>query len=315
MPKISEIVGFTIKDHNRYVAEMSEAKLITADDLIDGILEKQAKGPGPHGLRWPWEKNQDRFAFGEGHLTVLAGENGAGKSTVATQISMHLCASTTVGILSLEMDEVDLGDLMSTQWLGRDGSKTAESLAEWAAEMRKRMWLFENPTDITAERVLGALWAMHDKGVKFVVLDNLQCIKLSTKYDDEKEFLNQLAAVARLTGMHICLVHHLRKSSGDSANQRPTKDRVLGSGAITNIAQNVLLLWADEERQKLAMIQQSGKELLMEDRKKLDGPDLVLTVAKQRFGESYWPQNLWWGNARLLKDQQFGGDCKPGRSL
>jgi twinkle protein len=115
--------------------------------------------------------------------------------------------------------------------------------------------------------------------------------------------------------MHIVLVHHVRKTGGDSENPKPTRDRVKGNGAITQLVDNVLLLWRNRDRQEARRLEDYGHPLTEDQRRVLnENPDLELTVSKQRDGEDHWVLALWDGNGLTFKDERYGDDLKLGRT-
>ena len=312
MPTLDYFAQFTMADHQRALAD-AEAKFLRLSELAEDVARKIIKGPGPHGIKLPWLSTHDNFRLGDGQLTVLAGENGSGKSTLASQILVDVAANHDVLMMSLEMDASDVTSMMAKQWSGKDEIALGD-YKSFVLDCDDHVWTLENPTEITPQRVLGALWQAADIGVKFVVLDNLQCVNLSTKYDDEKIFIVDIASVAKVTGIHILMVHHTRKSQADQGNIRPTRDRVLGSGAITNIAQNVILVWANEERQTLARKREAGIHLLSEENAYLaEHGDIEFKIEKQRFGPDRWNVQLFLDAGRLHKDGEMAPNCLPAR--
>jgi twinkle protein len=314
MPAIKPFPNFTVADHNAKIAEAEgAAKFLEASDLTDEIEKRIAEGPGPHGIKLPWQVTHDRFRLGKGLITVLAGENGSGKSTIASQIMVNAAARHKVLLMSLEMQSVDVAELMAKQWCGKDEITLAD-YEEFALDCAEYLYTFENPAEITTERVLGGCWMAAKMGVELLVLDNLQCVHMSSNIDDERRFISQLHAVAQQTGMHILIVHHIRKSQADQANSKPTKDRVLGAGAITNLSENVLLLWANQDRQTLALQRESGANLSPDQNAMLDAQgDIELTFEKQRFAASHWKIQLFLDNGRLHKEMEMGANCLPER--
>ena len=91
MSKIIEFTSnFTFKQHRARIAELRVGEIARPADFRDEVEAELAKGPGPHGLRWPWDARQDDFALGEGEMTVLAADGGVGKSTLTSQWALSL---------------------------------------------------------------------------------------------------------------------------------------------------------------------------------------------------------------------------------
>jgi twinkle protein len=319
MSKIIEFSpGFSFSQHRSKLADARGANVFNPEKLAEETREFFAKGPGPHGLRWPWHARQQDFAFAPGELTVLAADGGVGKTTLVSQIALSLSSAVKVGIISVEETSVRTVARLNQQY----------SLAMVPSEEQQRdflengvsdnVWIFEVPNAMTPDSAYGAIWAMVDKGCEFVVVDNMQSCGCKTDSDQERDFINELNAICLATGIHILLCHHVRKTGGDADNPRPTRDRVKGNGAITQLAFNVLLLWRNYERAKLRHAEEAGHghDLSPDERKVLDNePDLELVVSKQRNGPDHWTLPLWDGNGLTFKDERFGQDRKLGRAL
>ena len=115
MSKIIEFQpGFTFKNHRDRISELRVGELIRPESLREELDAHWAKGPGPHGLRWPWATRREDFAFGEGQVTVLASDGGVGKTTLTSQIALSLCSGMAVGIVSVEEHSLDGGPRFSS---------------------------------------------------------------------------------------------------------------------------------------------------------------------------------------------------------
>jgi twinkle protein len=104
--------------------------------------------------------------------------------------------------------------------------------------------------------------------------------------------VDELTAIARDHGMHIHLVHHIRKPATE--DHKPNKYDYKGSGAITDQVDNVISVWRNKAKEKK---REAGGQVDARD------PDALLICDKQRNGE-------WEGNIGLWFDpasQQFLG--------
>jgi replicative DNA helicase len=319
MSKIIEFEpGFTLKSHRDRIAELRVGELIKPESLREELDAHWAKGPGPHGLRWPWSEGKSDFAFGAGQVTVLASDGGVGKTTLTSQIALSLCTGVHVGIVSVEEHSLDTVARLQQQF-SNTAAPTGEQTQEfWGKSAHDNIVIYDCPNAITPADAYGAVWAMIDMGCELVIVDNMQSCGCKTDSDQERDFINELNAIAQATRKHILLVHHVRKTGGDADNPRPTRDRVKGNGAITQLVCNVLLLWRNQYRKDLVRLEESGhgERLGPEERKVLnEEPDLELIVSKQRFGPDHWVLGLWDGNGPTFKDERYGQDLKLGRAL
>lgn len=318
MSKIIEFEpGFTFKNHRDRIAELRVGELIRPESLRDQLDAHWAKGPGPHGLRWPWHKGQSDFAFGEGQVTVLASDGGVGKTTLTSQIALALCADVPVGIISVEEHSLDTVARLQQQFSNTSAPTGEQTQDFWGNSAHQNIVIYDCPSAITPADAYGAIWAMVDMGCEMVIVDNMQSCGCKTDSDQERDFINELNAIAQATRKHILLVHHVRKSGGDADNPRPTRDRVKGNGAITQLVCNVLLLWRNQYRQDLVRLEEAGhtEEFCRDEYKVLnEESDLELIVSKQRFGPDHWVLKLWDGNGPTFKDERYGDDLRLGRA-
>ena len=118
----------------------------------------------------------------------------------------------------------------------------------------------------------------------------MKCVRGEDDYNGQKNFVDAMTRTAHDYNVHIHLVHHLRKEDGKAAEKMPSKMDVKGSGAITDLVDNVLILWRNKEKERLA---ESKKPF---DR---DDPDAILICDKQRNGEWEGRTKLWYSRTSM----------------
>jgi twinkle protein len=151
---------------------------------------------------------------------------------------------------------------------------------------RDRLWVFDVVGTAKAGKIIETfIYAKQRYGVNLFVIDNLS--KLDVGLDDynaQREFIDRLTDFAKEYDTHIILVAHMRKGQDDS---RPTgKFDVKGSGAITDLADTVLVWWRNRPKEESLRKGKSDEELL-------DKPDAVIRTEKQRNGEDEPTIALW----------------------
>jgi twinkle protein len=109
-------------------------------------------------------------------------------------------------------------------------------------------------------------------------------------FNGQKDLVDALCDVAKETKMHIHLVHHIRK--GGESNRIAEKKDIKGSGVITDLADNVILIARNRMKEKET--EQNG----IADNSL---PDTFLITAKQRNGDWEGTLGLWFDK----KSQQF----------
>lgn len=245
----------------------------------------------------PWRKTHSIVQFRPGEVTVWGGANGQGKSMVTGQVANGICAQgEKVCIASFEMKPLTTLARMARQWscFNPDdpafaGSPEAmDSLIDVYSQFKDwtdgKLWLYDQQGTVTASQVIAVARYCHKElGISHMFIDSLmKCVSGEDDYNGQKLFVDELTSIARDSGMHIHLVHHIKKPPTD--DHKPTKYDYKGSGAITDQADNVITVWRNKAKEKSL---QEGKTVK-------DGePDALLICDKQRNGEWEGQIKLW----------------------
>jgi twinkle protein len=101
----------------------------------------------------------------------------------------------------------------------------------------------------------------------------MKCVAGEDDYNGQKDFVDQCCVLAMAAGVHVHLVHHIRKPSDET--QMFSKFDVKGSGAIVDQVDCAIGVWRNKRKEEK---RRQGK--LAEDEESL--PDAVLIVDKNR---------------------------------
>lgn len=266
-----------------------------AKAYVQELTEMLGKQIVVKGHPFPWLKVRSLFRFRPGEVTLWGGVNGHGKSLMTGQIALSLIsAGQKACIASFEMKPHATLKRMIRQWCGyseaefmghpdaipamRDLYEQFEILAD------KRLWFYDQQGTVKAERMSAvARYCAKELGIQHLFIDSLmKCVRGADDYNAQKDFVNELCSIAMDYGMHIHLVHHIRKLENEL--RKPDKTDVKGAGEITDQVDNVLLVWRNKAEPK-----------------KPGEPDAALICCKQRHGEWEGGVNLWFD----AKSQQF----------
>ncbi len=302
------------------------SNIITEDDIDFALYEREteAKRKVKPAAQWvqdlidrirnpikakralmPWRKTHALVQFRPGEVSVWGGANGNGKSLVTGQVALSLCAQDEkVCIASFEMKPEKTLERMARQWSTFNtgdpafaGSSEAmrqflevyEQFRDWTLG---RMWLYDQQGTVTASQVCAVVrYCAKELGVTHFFVDSLmKCVAGEDDYNGQKAFVDELTAIARDNGIHVHLVHHIRKPANES--HLPNKYDYKGSGAITDQVDNVISVWRNKDKEKNIA---AGKKV------SADEPDAKLICDKQRNGEWEGIIGLWFDRA----SQQF----------
>lgn len=305
-----EIRDIEMAERRRRMAQAVEKRLVTADQYRDELLARVHDGNELKGFKMPWAKTHDSFRFGKQSVTLLAGMSGHMKSTTLSQIALHLAQETKIGVMSLEMPIIEQLYVMAQQFVAKDNpaARDVERLIEY---LKGQMWFYDSTEVANAEKVYSALCAMYDRGVQFAILDNLQMFIGKLDNEAETEFIKEVRSMAIAFDMAVCLVHHVRKPPDGLEDRIPSKHAVRGSGGLTDLAHNTLIVWHNKARAEALIAQETGQMLTDRQSQLLaESADYTIHVAKHRGGPFEGKLQLFSGNGRTLKEYSDSPDCR-----
>lgn len=291
-------------DFPRYMhATEAKQRVKSAAIYVQALIDR-VNNPVPYARphTMPWAKTSGILQFRPGEVTVWGGENGAGKSLVTGQVGLSLCAQDLrVGVASFEMKPINTLGRMGRQWTHHSlndkevmsDPPERRALLERYAEFRDwsdgKLWLYDQQGTVQWRQVCAvARYSAQELGIQHFFIDNLaKCVKGEDDYNGQKEFVDELCAIARDEDIHIHLVHHLKKPA--SPNAKPTKADYKGSGSITDQVDNVISVWRNKAKERSSI-------------RSADAADTVLIVDKQRNGEGWEGEIALW---YLPHSQQF----------
>ena len=217
-----------------------------------------------------------------GHAMIPTHNTG-----VTTQVALSLVGQDEkVCIASFEMKPVTSISSMVRMFAGtnpfspeyQDGGgldlldQLFDEFGEWTTG---RMWLYDQTGTAYPDTVLGMVkYCAQELGITHVFIDSLmKCVKAEDDYNGQKDFVDQLCALAKDCDIHVHLVHHLKKPAkeGDMPDKHDTK----GSGSITDQVDNLFMVWRNKPKEDAGRAKGSSSP-------KKDEPDAYLLCRKQR---------------------------------
>lgn len=213
-------------------------------DLIHGRGAKE-------GATLPWNWLHDKVRLLPGQLSLWAGINFHGKSSMLRQVALHLarCGEKVCAAFLEEEPEVSMAEVAQIALPDvdlRDSDEYIDIACNWASG---RLWLYNQTQLMSTQRILALIaYAAQEKGCTHFILDSLMRTGLAQDdYEGQRVFVNQLTNYAMQLGVHIHLVHHIVKVD---ESQVPGRDSIRGTGAITDQAHHVFIVWRNVNEQK-----------------------------------------------------------------
>lgn len=235
----------------------------------------------------PWECLNHNFAFRQAELSLVNGVNGHGKTEVVGHMALEaMRQGVKTCVASLEIKPWILLKRLTRQstCLKLPPQLEIESAFKFYDD---RLWLFGLTGTAKADRLIEIFtYAWKRYGIELFIIDSLmKCGIGDDDYNGQKAFVDALCDFKNKTNTHVLLVTHSRK--GDSEEKPTGKMDVKGSGSITDLTDNLFIIWRNKVREKAIQKDQQGEELDDKERKALAAPASVLMLEKQRNGEGW----------------------------
>ena len=274
-------------DHSTKVREAVSWTQEIRDELVNPIREQVCT--------MPWAKTHAGFQFRKGEVTVYAGSNGGGKSMITGQIALDLIRQKQkCCVMSFEMKPKRsiyralrqfAGENIDAVMLDGKIEMMNKVISRFDMFCDDNLWYYDQQGTVSAKQVIAvSRYCAVELGIQHIFIDSLmKCVPGEDDYNAQKQFIDELTALARDHNIHIHLVHHIRKLVSEEL--QPNKNDIKGSGAIADQVDNVLMVWRNKKKEH------------EEQNKGFSDPmiaDAMLMCEKQRNGESEDWYKLWY---------------------
>ena len=249
----------------------------------------------------PWIGTK-KYKARMGEVTIIAGENGSGKTQVVGHIALGCFEQNQiVGIASMEMSpKMLLGRL--TRQATTNTQPPEEYIQVVSNYFNEWMWIYKKKGTADKNIILKSFLYLNKRfGVKYFIIDSLaKCGINEDDYNGQKDFVDELEAFADDNQCHIFLVHHLRKSSSNDSFKMASKNDVKGSGSIIDMIDNLILIHRNRAKEEFLENEVTIFETEKEEnkyKKKVEQmkqkSDMTLIMSKQRNGDWEGKVPLW----------------------
>ena len=279
-----------IIDYAKFSARPKEAAFVRpashwSDQVVSHFWEHSTK----HSISLPFTRQAGVFAFRPQEVTIWSGINGHGKSALISACVLYWAANgERVGIASLEMPPVKQLIRMVRQATG-ERVPLPDLIRKFHAWTDSSIWMYDQNGTVQSKRIIDlGHYLANELHVNHFVVDSL--MKCGIPSDGagwltaQKTFMDELTVLAKDTNMHVHIVMHPRK--GENEKNPVDKMDVRGAGELTDMTDNLLVVWADMEKREQISLNEASYE-------RIQDPDFVLSVKKQRHGEWTGKIPLW----------------------
>jgi len=252
--------------------ELQPVNLVSADAFRQDVQDLFKRGKTLYGIETAWEGLTELLkGWRECELTIWSGRNSSGKSTILNQHFLYMLdqkIKCCVASLELPPPRYLRWAIIQQKQNPAPSPSSIDDCMDWFSD---KLFIINKFDRMNGDEILQCFeYAARRYDCKHFILDSLMKIKLNghNEYDAQYDFINQLKSFAEKYKCHVHLVAHPRK--GEKDTDTPGKVDVKGSSHLTDIADNVLVLWRLEPDQK------------QKANKKGKPADMVLFVKKNR---------------------------------
>ena len=260
--------------HAAYVSAFWDAKIYTPSGVLN--LSEQFKAyqklrlEKKTAIPYPWSGlNKKLEGLRAGELVTLTGGTGLGKSSVTREIEHWLIENTedNVGVVALEENWSRTAEgIMAVEAnakLHLDSVKsqyTEEQLDEcfkkvFMGENEGRVWIHAHHGVNNLEDIFSKLrYMIIGLDCKWIVVDHLHMLVLSTLENDERKAIDQimhrLRTMVEETGCGMILVSHLRRVEGNRGHENGIEtglNHLRGSQSIAQLSDCVISLERNQQ--------------------------------------------------------------------
>ncbi len=277
----------------------------------EALVEHFTGDPNTKGSALPWDcMNGLRIRPGE--VTLIAGQNFAGKSALLTQcISQWIREDHKVLLISPEFSpELNLARVVQ-QVIGKSPRDIDEAdVSAVLAFLESNFKVYDAIGSVDIDDLMAVCYyAAEEFGITMVAIDNLTVMKLPSADVNQAqgELMTSLVQTARQTGVHIHVVCHTRKPQ---QHEQVSRYNIRGASQLSDLADNILMVERNESKEKkLADI-----NLDEEDRQLVRlQSDTRLHCLKQRHGSAwvgvgklyFSPISMRWYESMKYVDRPF----------
>ncbi|WP_347254366.1 toprim domain-containing protein [Leminorella grimontii] len=280
-------------DAEQVLSYLERAKFFDPDELCSaGDLLQETIAAFEHrdsGLFVsPWKSLNYNFRFRGSELTLVNGINGHGKTELVGHIAVEaMSQGVRTCIASLELKPGKMLARLTRQTICTSSPSRDEIIMtnEWFSD---RLWVFKLTGTAKAGRLLDIfVYARRRYGIELFVIDNLaKCGLDEEDYSGQKDFIDALCDFKNEHNCHVLLVTHSRKTN----EAAPTgKMDVKGTGALTDMPDNVMAVWRNIPRElaQRKADRQGYENLSKDEQAAMDLPPSMIRLLKQREGEGW----------------------------
>jgi twinkle protein len=242
------------------------------------------------GILPPWKKAHSIIKFRPAELSVWLGYSGAGKSQMLGQVLLSTIEQQKkVCIASMELRPDNFLYKLTRQASAGELQPKRNYYDQILNVLHDNIFIFERTGVAKRDKLLASFEYIHRRyGVDQFLIDSLMKLDIAEDdYNAQKAFIERLCDFKNKFNVHIHLITHSRKRINES--EAPSKMDAKGTGAITDLADNVFVIWRNKPKEVLLGKERSAEFLTAKETEDLHNirhnGDTFWKCEKQRNGD------------------------------
>ena len=245
-----------------YLADIWSAKAYKPDNFVSGekIWQAFKERSEVKSIAYPdclKGLNDKLFGMRLGEITLFTSGTGSGKSTVVKETILNLLDKTEdkIGLISLEES---IGDT-ATKLIGMSINKNIRMPGDVTDEEARigydnvfkdeRLILLDHQGSVADSSLLNRIEYLAALGCNYLILDHItiavsEGVDGATGNEAVDKVMSSLLKIVKRYNIHLTLISHLRKSSGEGKSFEegvmPNLDSIKGSGSIKQISFDIV---------------------------------------------------------------------------
>lgn len=284
-------------DWEKYLKPSDAARIVPAEQIAEEgkaslLLGKKAR----KGLLLPWTKAKQHVLIEPGTVGIWTGWSHHGKTNALKQAMLFaITQSEKPLICSMEEKIIKVWRDMAIMACGTD-EPSFRVVDDYIRFVTGKLWLYDQTGRIEPIRLQAVCrYAAKELGVTQVVIDSLMMLKMKRDdYDVQAEFVADLMAIAKETGLTIHLVAHMRKTDGKTGEDKMGGPHdVAGGHELTSMVDYVFNVWRNKKKDPNKPAAIIGVEKQRGDVNWLGTIGLDFHDESRQFTEGRFAQRFW----------------------
>lgn len=250
-------------DKSKTASMFSPADL--AESTLDMLLDRENNPEKYKKLDWGYEKHNELIPLAKGHLVIIGGRSGSGKTTYTMNLIRHkIMEGKRVAVFSLEMSKEELTTILLSQMAGVSYEKfnnvdqftddDFDRITESLERFKKTKSLFDETPSLSLEDIRGRSFQMKTKlgGLDAIFIDHIHIMgdgqrRFGSVREKIMHISGGLKALAKELEVPIFALAQMNRNVEARQDKTPTMADLKESGSLEQDADSIVFTFRSTE--------------------------------------------------------------------